>query len=206
VAVTEVPPGPLQLLAAQAAATPPLEAAAVLLGFAYVILAIRQRRSCWIAGGLSTALYVLVFLDARLYLQSALQVAYVLLAVYGWREWGGDDATRSGLSVRAWDMRRHLAMMAGTGVATLASAPLLAAWSDSAAPWADAFGTWASLAATWMMVRKVAASWIWWIVVDAGLAWLFASQGLVFTAALYAAFAFLAVAGWRAWHAVRTPA
>ena len=49
------------------------------------------------------------------------------------------------------------------------------------------------------MIRKVAASWLWWIVVDAGLAWLFASQGLWFTAALYLAFAALAGAGWVAW-------
>jgi len=68
------------LLVRQAEATRPLEAAAVLLGFVYIVLAIRQRRACWVAGGISTALYVLVFLDARLYLQSALQVVYIAMA------------------------------------------------------------------------------------------------------------------------------
>jgi len=169
----------------------------VLLGFVYIILAIRQRRACWIAGGISTALYVLVFLDARLYLQSALQVVYIAMAVYGWKEWGRDGG--AGLTVRQWDWRRHLAALAGAGLATLVTAPALAAFSDSAAPWSDALGTWASIAATWMMVRKVAASWLWWVVVDAWLAWLFASQALAFTAVLYVAFALLAVAGWLAW-------
>jgi nicotinamide mononucleotide transporter len=189
----------LDLLTRQAAATGAVEAVAVLLGFAYILLAIRQRRACWIAGGLSTALYVLVFLDARLYLQSALQVVYIVMAVYGWREWGRDDPAGGGLSVNAWPLRRHAMAIAATVLATLVTAPALAAWSDSAAPWADALGTWASVAATWMMIRKVAANWIWWVVVDAWLAWLFASQGLVFTAALYAAFALLAVAGWLTW-------
>ena len=105
----------------------------------------------------------------------------------------------AGLTVRQWDGRRHLAALAGTGLATLVTAPALAAFSDSAAPWSDAFGTWASIAATWMMVRKVAANWLWWVAVDAWLAWLFASQGLAFTAVLYVAFALLAVAGWLAW-------
>ena len=70
----------IDVLVRQLVATGPLELAAVLLGFAYIALAIRQRRLCWLAGGLSTALYILVFLDARLYLQSALQVLYVVLA------------------------------------------------------------------------------------------------------------------------------
>jgi nicotinamide mononucleotide transporter len=189
----------LQSLARQAAATGPVEALAVLLGFGYILLAIRQRRACWIAGGLSTALYVMVFLDARLYLQSALQIVYIAMAFYGWREWGRDGAADAGLSVRQWQWRRHVAAVVATALATLITAPALAAWSDSAAPWADALGTWASIAATWMMVRKLAANWLWWVVVDSWLAWLFAAQGLVFTAALYVAFAVLAVAGWMTW-------
>jgi nicotinamide mononucleotide transporter len=183
----------------QGLGTGPVESLAVLAGIAYVLLAIRQKRACWAFGGLSTALYVLVFLDARLYLQSALQVVYVLLAIQGWRAWGGEAAAAPGLTVRRLGASAHLAVLAAALVLTAATAPALAHWSDSAAPWADALGTWASVAATWLMIRKVAANWLWWIVVDAGLAALFARQGLVFTAVLYAAFAVLAVAGWVAW-------
>jgi nicotinamide mononucleotide transporter len=189
----------LQQVLRQAAATGPVEIAAVVLGFAYIVQAIRQRRSCWIAGGLSTALYTLVFLDARLYLQAILQVLYLLLAVHGWREWGRDAIAGTGLLVRNLGYRTHAAVLAATLAMTALTAPALAAFSDAAAPWADSLGTWSSLAATWLMIRKVAANWLWWIVVDAGLAWLFASQGLWFTAALYLAFAALAGAGWIAW-------
>lgn len=189
----------LRQAVAQAAATGPVEAAAVALGFAYILLAIRQRRACWLAGGLSTALYIVVFAEARLYLQAVLQVAYVALAVHGWRQWGRDEREGAGLRVRRPGWRLHATIVAATAILTVLSAPLLAAWSDSAAPWADSLGTWASLAATWLMIRKVAANWLWWIAVDAGLAALFASQGLFFTAILYGAFAALAVSGWLAW-------
>jgi nicotinamide mononucleotide transporter len=101
--------------------------------------------------------------------------------------------------VRSLGPWRHAAVLAATLAMTALTAPALAAFSDAAAPWADSLGTWSSIAATWLMIRKVAASWLWWIVVDAGLAWLFASQGLWFTAALYLAFAALAGAGWVAW-------
>jgi len=189
----------LQQVLRQAAATGPVEIAAVVLGFAYIVQAIRQRRSGWIAGGLSTALYTLVFLDARLYLQAILQLLYLLLAVHGWREWGRDARAGTGLVVRHLGPWTHVAVVAATLVMTALTAPALSAFSDAAAPWADSLGTWSSLAATWLMIRKVAANWLWWIVVDAGLAWLFASQGLWFTAALYLAFAALAGAGWAAW-------
>ena len=190
---------PLQQGLRQAAATGPVEIAAVVLGFAYILLAIRQRRACWLAGGLSTALYTLVFLDARLYLQAILQVLYVLLAVHGWQEWGRDVRAGAVPVVRHLGTWAHAAVLAVTLALTALTAPALAAFSDAAAPWADSLGTWSSLAATWLMIRKVAANWLWWIVVDAGLAWLFASQGLWFTAALYLAFAVLAGAGWVAW-------
>jgi nicotinamide mononucleotide transporter len=190
---------PLQQILRQAAATGPVEIAAVVLGFAYILLAIRQRRSCWIAGGLSTALYTLVFLDARLYLQAILQVLYLLLAVHGWQEWGREARAGTGPVVRSLGARTHAAVLAATLALTAVTAPVLADYSDAAAPWADSLGTWSSLAATWLMIRKVAANWLWWIVVDAGLAWLFASQGLWFTAVLYLAFAALAGAGWVAW-------
>ena len=190
---------------AGARAATPIERLAVLLGVLYIVLAIRRHRGCWIAGGLGTALYVFVFLDARLFLQAALQVVYVAMAVYGWLAWSQD--TGGGLvAPRRWALRPQLAAAGSVLVATAVTAPLLAQSVDAAAPVADALGTWASVAATWMLARRVLESWIWWIAIDAGLAALFFSQGLVFTAALYLAYAFLAVAGWRAWRGALEPA
>lgn len=190
---------PLGTALDQALATGPVEALAVLCGVGYILLAIRQRRACWIFGGLSTALYAWVFAEARLYLQAVLQVVYVVLAVHGWRQWTREGGDAAGPFARRLDLRSHAVVLAAVAGLTLVTAPLLVAWSDSAAPWADSLGTWASVAATWLMIRKVAANWLWWIGVDAGLAALFASQGLLFTAVLYFAFALLAVSGWRAW-------
>ena len=42
--------------------------------------------------------------------------------------------------------------------------------------------------------------------IDAGLAALFASQGLAMTGALYLAYALLAIAGWRSWRKRRARA
>jgi len=175
----------------------PSELLAVVLGLAYIGLAIRQHRACWIAGGASTAIYITVFLKAGLLLQAALQVVYVGLSVYGWLAWrpGGEPPARP----RSWPPSKHALAVLAVLLATTASTPLLAAYTDSPAPLADSLGTWASVVATWLLARRRLGTWYWWIVIDAGLAVLFASRGLAFTAALYGAYSGLAVAGWHSW-------
>jgi aminoglycoside phosphotransferase (APT) family kinase protein len=76
-------------------------------------------------------------------------------------------------------------------------------YGGSTAPLADSQGTWASVFATWLLARRYIETWLWWIVIDLGLAALFARQGLAPTAALYLAYALLAIVGWREWR--RTP-
>ncbi len=177
------------------------EFAAVAFGVAYVVLAIYGRRACWIPGGISSALYIVVFYMAGFPLQSALQVAYVPLAVYGWVMWRVDAEKEA--RPASWPLSRHLLMLVCVGVATTLSAPLLIRHGASVAPVAESFGTWGSVVATWLIARRCLEAWLWWIVIDASLAGLFLSQGLMPTAALYFGFALLAVAGWRSWRARR---
>jgi nicotinamide mononucleotide transporter len=174
----------------------PAELAAVAFGVAYILLAIRGHRACWIAGGISTAIYAVVFQRAGLPMQAALQVVYVALSGYGWYAWRPEPAAEQ---VRRWPIRRHLVALGAVGLATAASAPLAARYALASAPVADSLGTWASLFATWLLARRLVENWLWWIAIDAGLAALFATQGLAVTAALYLAYALLAVAGWRSW-------
>ena len=187
----------LAAFVAGALSASPGELFAVALGLAYIALAIRQHRACWIAGGASTAIYIAIFLKAGLFLQAALQVAYVALSVYGWLAWRntGDLPAQP----QSWPLSRHLLALLAVLFATAASTPLLAHYTDSPAPFADSLGTWASVVATWLLARRILATWFWWIIIDSGLTALFASQGLAFTAGLYFAYALLAIAGWRAW-------
>ncbi len=175
----------------------PTEFAAVAFGVAYILLAIREHRACWIAGGISTAIYAVVFFRAGLPMQAALQLMYVAMSFYGWFAWRNEPGSTA--PVHSWRLSRHLMALAGVAVATAASAPLAARYALATAPVADSVGTWASVVATWLLARRIIDTWYWWIVIDAGLAALFAAQGLRPTAALYLAFALLAVAGLSNW-------
>lgn len=173
------------------------ELAAVVSGFAYIVLAIRGHRVCWIAGGASSALFVVVFARAALPMQAALQVLYVALAVYGWRSWRPGGAL--GDRPVSWPLSAHGLAAAAVVVASAASIAVMADRPFPAAVVGDAVGTCASVAATVMLARRCRESWLWWIAIDFGLAGFFGAQGLAFTSALYLAFAMLAIVGWRAW-------
>src|SRR4051812_10158588 len=77
----------LQLLRDQVRETSLLQWVVVVTGVAEVLLA--RANSVWLypAGIISTALSIYLLFDARLYAESALNVYYVLMSVYGWLHW-----------------------------------------------------------------------------------------------------------------------
>lgn len=177
-----------------------LEAFAVAAGLVYVVLAIRERRSCWVAGLLSTLAYGVLCQTAGLWLQSALQGVYAVLAVVGWWRWRQPAAadTSKTLSVQRLPWRGTLAALAATTVLTLAGHGVLSA-SGATQPWLEAATTAGSLVATWLATRKLLDNWSWWVVINMATAWLFWQAALRPTAGLYFAYAVLAVLGWREW-------
>jgi nicotinamide mononucleotide transporter len=180
------------------AATTPLEWLGAALGLAYLVLAIRQHPACWIAAFASTAIYLYVFGRAGLYMQAALQVYFLAMAVYGWYAWRGTRA-RPELRVTraAWSLQAG--GLAAVALATVASATWLAQGSGAAQPWLDSATSWGSVFATWLVARKKLDSWVWWLAIDALIVVLCWQQRLYPTALLYALYLVLVVIGWREW-------
>jgi nicotinamide mononucleotide transporter len=174
----------------------PLELAGAVLGLIYVILAVRENRWCWGFALLSTALYLAVFAQSHLYMQSCLQAYFLLMALYGWVAWNPGAGERP---VTASGARSQLLAALAVGVISLVTARILAVETHSADPLLDALTTWASVYATWLQARKVLQNWIWWIVIDAVMVWMCSRQALWLTAGLYLTFTLLAWSGWRGW-------
>ena len=77
------------------------EITAMLTGAAYAVLAARRNRLCWIAGAVSSALAALLAGWRGLPMQSALQVFFVGMSVYGWLRWTR-SAAQGELPVSMW--------------------------------------------------------------------------------------------------------
>jgi nicotinamide mononucleotide transporter len=180
------------------ALTGPLEALAVLLGVVYVLLILKRNRLGWIAGGLSSSIYVYLSARAHLPMQSGLQAYYVAMAFYGWFSW--TRARQSGEArVTRWPPQNHLVAVAAIVLLSFITAHWLALETHAAWPYLDSFTTWISLLATWMVARMKLENWLYWIAADAIMAYLFAAQGYPSTAGLFLTYLTIAVFGFRAW-------
>jgi nicotinamide mononucleotide transporter len=190
------------------AAIPPWEALAVALALAYLWLAIRQNAWCWPAAILSSAIYIGLMYEAGLYMESALQVFYIAMALYGWQAWRrqGPDGGLV-LRVHTWPWGRHVPALAIVALLTAASGRWLETNSAAAFPYLDSFVTWGALLATWMVARKLLENWLYWFVVDGVSLWLYLERGLVLTAGLFAIYLVMVVQGYLRWRrAVGDPA
>jgi nicotinamide mononucleotide transporter len=185
---------------------PPLETAAVVFGLAYLVLAIRQNTLCWPAALISVLLSLVLFYEARLYSESALQVFYAAMAVYGWYQWrhGGRRRSRgralpSGeLLVSVWPLRTHLVAIGGILAVTVVVGWMLSK-TDAAFPYLDAFTSIAAVVTTYMVANKLLENWLYWLVIDSLSVYLYVARELYLYAALFVLYLVLVVIGFYRW-------
>lgn len=187
------------------------EILAVLLAIAYLLLALKQRIECWYAAFASTVIYAVLFWDVSLLMESALQVYYLVMAVFGWYQWRKPGlAGEPVLQISTWSSRQHVLGVVMVLLLSAFSGWWLSAKTDAALPYLDSFTTWASVLTTYMVARKILENWLYWIVIDTVSIYLYIERGLYPTAGLFLAYIVIAVFGFlswqRQWRASRTTA
>ena len=197
--------GWLESVAEGAAQMSGWEVLAVLLAVAYLLLAVRQNRLCWVAAFASTALYTALFWQVQLLMQSALNVYYMAMAVYGWWHWrhGGrshEHSTQTQLPITRWTARRHVIVLVLIASCGLISGALLEGNTQAARPYLDSFVTWGAVVTTWMVARKVLENWAYWMVINSLAVFMFIDRGMVLTAGLHVSYLVISVFGWRSWY------
>ena len=161
----------------------------------------KRRVLAWPVGLLAVGLYAVVFIEARLYSDTLLQVAFGGFLLYGWLSWHR-HAEQDGAIVIVPLPRRRLLRDLGVGIAFgIALGAAMHTWTDAALPWLDAMLAALSLVAQWWQARRHVATWWLWIVVDVVYVGMYLAKSLDITAGLYLVFVGLAVMGLRAWSA-----
>ena len=171
-----------------------LEFVAVFASLIGVVLGITGKRITWPWWAISSLLYGILFLQWELFASAALQIVFIIAALFGWFGWEPTGAKPGPLK-----NKYRAATLIAVILATLALAPLLKSWG-AASTYADAVLFFGSLAAQILMVYQKFETWILWLLVDAGYVALYATQGLLFTSLLYAVFTILAAVGWSKWY------
>jgi len=174
------------------------EILAAILAIIYLLLALKQDIRCWIAWIISSLMYLFVMLYAGLLMESALQIFYVGMGIYGWMQWDKRSA-QDKLSIRRWNKKQHFYAIGSLLCIVVISGYLLSLNSNAVAPYIDSFTTWGAILATFMVAKKVLENWIYWFVIDFVSVFLFLSRELYPTAALFVIYLVIIVLGYKAW-------
>jgi nicotinamide mononucleotide transporter len=186
-------------LVEQAQAYSRLEILAVLLAIAYLVLAIRQSIWCWYCAAASTAIYVGLFIDAKLYMESALNSFYFIMAIYGWFVWRSGRTGHHERPVVAWPKRTHGFAIVVIVVASSLSGYLLHRFTDAAFPYLDSLTTWSAIWATFLVARKVLENWWYWLAIDVASVFIYLARDLQLTSVLFVVYVIMIPFGLVSW-------
>lgn len=188
-----------------------IEILGTIVGIIYLWLEYKANIYLWLVSIIMPAIYLYIFYVARLYADFAINIYYLLIAIYGWMAWkygfklfsakrekNGDEMLRvSHVPKKLW-----IRLMAVYVILQLSITWVLIAYTNSDVPWLDSFTTSVSILAMWLLARKYLEQWLVWIVVDVVSAGLYLYKDLYYTSALYAVYAIIAIFGYYKWKSI----
>ncbi len=176
----------------------PIEILAVVATLASVWLSVRRNILTWPTGMVGVSAYFVVFLRERLYADMALQVLFFAQCSYGWWAWRRSEQ-RAGPPIRTLSGSNRVLVAAGVAAVAWTAGALLSGYTDASAPYWDATASVLSITANQLLARRLLENWVLWIVADTLYVGIFAWKSLYLSAALYALFLWMVIAGLRRW-------
>ncbi len=170
-------------------------------GLLYVILEIKQRKIMWIVGGISALVYSLIFFESSLYAAMGLQLYFVFASVYGWFAWSRQTESTAGDKpfIVPLSMKRAGYSLLVTIIIFGIMWYILKYYSNDPMPVTDSIIAALSILATYWVSKKHIQHWLVWIVADILAVYMYSSQGLYATTALYFIYIIAATAGFFHW-------
>lgn len=176
-----------------------LELTAVVTAILYLLLAIRQHIACWVFALISAAIYVYLFIDARLYMQSVLNGFYFGMAVFGWYSWRAGGNKSADLPVSSWSLPIHVQAVGAIIAIAAVNGFLLERYTDATLSFLDSLTAWAAIWTTFLVARKVLQNWWYWLVIDVTLVFVYWQNDLHLTSLLFVVYVLLIPFGLFSW-------
>ena len=174
-----------------------LEIFAVIFALLYLFLAMKQNIACWYAAFISTLIYIIIYWDVSLYMESLLNFYYLLMAIYGWINWNKKSQIDKNYVI-SWSYQNHIVAILLILILTVISGFSLQK-TDAVYPYLDSFTTWASVITTFMVAQKILSNWIFWIIINSVAIFLNFDRELYLTVILLMTYQVMSVYGYYQW-------
>jgi nicotinamide mononucleotide transporter len=137
--------------------------------------------------------------SGKLFLESGLQLFYVLIGIYGWYQWLHGSDEKKELPIISFSIKKNLYLFLIGCIVWIPLGFIAYQYSTQVMPYLDACITAFSLVATWMTAKKIVENWLYWIIIDALAIFLYAYRGFDLIALLYFIYTLLAIVGYFQW-------
>ncbi|MBP3548289.1 MAG: nicotinamide mononucleotide transporter [Alistipes sp.] len=169
------------------------------LGLIYLWLEYKANIWVWVVSALMAITHGTLYLNSGIYADAAMQLYYLLAAIYGLVVWKRNSKDEKSGSIKHTPVRWILPLVAVYAVLHVVIYFVLTQFTDSSVPFLDSMSTALCVVATWMLSRKLVEQWLVWLVVDMISVGLYFYKGIPLTALLYTLYCVLAVAGYMRW-------
>jgi nicotinamide mononucleotide transporter len=176
-----------------------IELIASLFSIAGVLLTTKQNIWCWFVSLVGVTLSLYIFFSSRLFIQSMLQVFYIVMIFYGWYNWkhGGKDETV--LKVSSAVIIKLLPYLITGIFFSVITGYIFNRYTSDPLPWLDSATSVFGIIATYLMAKKIIQHWYFWIVIDIFLVCICFYQKLYGFSMLYFIFILTAIYGLTEW-------
>lgn len=169
------------------------------LGLIYLWLEYKANIWVWVVGAIMPMIHGLLYLDAGIYADAAMQLYYVGAGVYGLVVWKRHAKRSDGGRIKHTPVMWIIPLMVTYVMLHIAFYVILTEFTDSRVPFLDSMSTALSITAMWMLSRKLVEQWLVWLLVDMISVGLYLYKGIPITAALYTLYCLLAILGYLRW-------
>lgn len=175
-----------------------IEWIAVTSNLLYVILIAKEKNIGWVFGFLGATLYTYICYTNQLFLESSLQIFYVLMAIVGYINWHKGSINAS-LNIIEWTFKKHIFSIFILVLFVFIIGFVFSKYTSQQNPYIDAFTTIFSLFTTYLVTIKVLSNWLYWIIINLFSIYLYFENELILTSFLYILMTLFAYYGWKSW-------
>lgn len=164
----------------------------------YVILAAKKNIYCWFFALIASFIYIVLCFNAKLYIDSNLQLFYAVMAVIGWISWKKNPNKETGFT-KDIALSKHLIFIFICSVFSIFLGYIFKNYTDQAYPYIDAAIFTFSIFATFLTSQKKPSSWLYFIFIDLVAFPIYWNRNLQLMGVLNVIFAVLAIYGYYSW-------
>lgn len=177
------------------------EALGLIFGLLAVIFLIKENILTWPFGILYVLVSFVIFWEAKLYMDLALNAFYLVLNIYGWWFWiYGKKRNEKEVPITHSSTKTLISTTLISGLAIVLCGYLLTKYRpDASLPYWDSTTTILSIAGMYLTAIKRIDNWYYWFVVDVLCTVIYFYKDLYFYSILYGVYIGLAIAGYMAW-------